>query len=90
MKYLKTFENVNEPEVGYFVIGDHINFTWAKNIIKSNIGEIIKIDNNSGEIPYNVSYDNDNIFKLYDNEILHFSKNKEDLEIYIQVNKYNL
>jgi hypothetical protein len=94
MKYLKTFEGKLYPQIGDFVIGDPTNFTWAKNIIKSNIGKIVVDSNKSNKgLYYKVLYVTDvysETFTLHVNEILYWSKNKEDLEIYIQVNKYNL
>jgi len=73
--------------------------------IKNNIGVIRSISQFIYDVPYIIEYDNipDSLrgiylgFPEYNNnrrmsrdEIIHFSSNKEDLEPYIQANKYNL
>jgi len=102
----KLFENNSEPEVGDYVYGEYDDQGFDEdfeNFIKSNFGQIIEIKRKLDTI-YSVKYENvpDNIqnmfFKLYDdyytgfekNDIKFFSPNKEDIEAYLQVMKYNL
>lgn len=117
MRYIKTYENINEPQVGDYVIGYSLYFSdKTNNFLKNNIGKIIDSENNAYNNPeYRVQYEDvpDNVVdsvdfytfvpyegnrfakrvyfvKLVKSEINHFSKNKEDLEPYINANKYNL
>jgi hypothetical protein len=104
MKYLKTFENLNiVPEVGDYIIA---NSKYASSKLQkfflTNIGEIINISMGEGnKLLYNTDYDpdmvesagvilDDNSWFFITTEILHISKNKEDLESILQANKYNL
>ena len=102
MKYLKTFEqNSNEPEPGDYVIcEDSGTFTGELDeFIKNHVGQFIQMDA-VGDF-YIIRYENiPNYLKggFYYNdctimerhEIKHWSKNKEDLEIILSLNKYNL
>jgi hypothetical protein len=72
--------------------------------LSKNIGRVNDI--NGSEYPYRVEYtntppgeiieffgtmDDKRFYRVFnDNEILYFSKNKEDLEIYLDISKYNL
>jgi len=96
MKYIKTFENsTNLPKIGDYVIVNPIYFgMWAINIVRSSIGQIVNIEfvnEYSKELKYTVAYGLE--YKgilVYQQEIIAFSKNKEELEPYIIANKYNL
>jgi hypothetical protein len=117
MKYIKTYENINEPEIGDYVIGWSGYFSEKTNdFLKNSIGKITNSKNNGYKnAEYQVNYDNvpEDVYKsedfytfipykgtrfekpqyfvkLYRKEINHFSKNKEDLYIYLDSNKYNL
>ena len=68
MKHLKTFENINEPQVGDYVIcyEDTIDYN-LKSFISNNIGTIYKINkiyvnkNKNLECPYIIEYENEKI-----------------------------
>lgn len=104
MKYIKKFENLNiEPEVGDYIIA---NSKYASSKLQkfflTNIGEIINISMGEGnKLLYNTDYDPDmvesadvildyNSWFFTTDEILHISKNKEDLEEILASKKYNL
>jgi len=105
MKYLKKYEDStkDEPQIGDYVICEqkegfakiHIN-----SIIRNNIGIILEITDKENYIVY---YDcdipqmlkrffNDRVNSriILKNEIIYFSPNKEDLEVILSANKYNL
>jgi len=104
MKYLKRFENINEPEVGDYVICfDSVNGKIGElNIfLSNNIGIFIDTEYTVKGYPYLVKFKNipnnlgmytedDSCMMFMKDEIVHFSKNKKDLDIYIDQNKYNL
>jgi hypothetical protein len=89
MKYIKKFENKigDEPQVGDYVYcivpeGDYKppRFIGLIEIIKPN-----------RKHPYRIKYLNEEEHRIVKrDEIIAFSKNKEELEHYIQANKYNL
>jgi len=106
MKHIKTFEKLNQkkPQVGDYVIcqdeeDDLISF------MNNNIGKIIDISHND-KIPFDIEYENipsniQNYFGFNNNiknnnrvmsreEILYWSKNKEDLKQIILQRKYNI
>jgi hypothetical protein len=103
MKYLKTFEeNENEPQVGDYVIctehaypNDELN-----NFLCTHIGIISAINFDTyawSPIRYEVEFEElvpnfyaKNVRKFLKNEIVHWSKNKAELELILTVNKYNL
>jgi hypothetical protein len=98
MKHLKTFENINDPEVGDYVIA-HCTYTNSSNKVNNfmlnNVGRIVNIDNGK----YIIVYEKEIPFKhtkyarritLTRDNIDYFGKNEENLEIMIQSNKYNL
>jgi len=106
MKHLKKFENINKPEVGDYVICKNIeneDLSILDYFLSENIGIIINNRTDFKKFPYLIRFDDmphelliysekregkDIIFRS--DEILHFSKNKEDLEHIIVANKYNL
>ena len=102
MKYLKRFENVNKPEVGDYVIAvDNSVSNKYIEFFKSNIGKINYINDWTNVVDFTVEYDHDEIIKANVNldngcftfflsEILARSKNKDDLELYMNAHKYNL
>ena len=103
MKHIKLFEEYNNQsdiQVGDYVICDPEPFAdELQPFIRSNIGQCSKYDEDA-TFPYVIYYENapEDLFeKSYPkhlevdhHEIIHFSSNKEDLEIFISVNKYNL
>ena len=106
MKHIKKYEQNISIEVGDYVICTDNGITNDNNFevyLKSHIGKIILIKKYIKD-PYLVLYENlpdkfktysstnDNLklIKFNENEIIHFSKNKEDLEHIIVANKYNI
>lgn len=102
--YIKAFENIkNNPEIGDYVICEEgfLDNIEIKDFISNNIGQIIGI-----EVPnyFTIQYENvPKEFKWYFHpidyrditnmrldEIILFSKNKEELEDYLITKKYNL
>jgi len=105
MKYIKTFESKNKtPEVGDYVICSEIASTDTRettDFIENNIGQIIQDDDDIYKIKYinppltgdflHVSIDDPLRYRwAIRNRILHFSKNKEDLEAILAAEKFNL
>jgi len=106
MKYLKTFENLLEPQIGDYVKCDPPGF--EDEFFKKNIGRLIKIDieHHGSEMKfYQIKFDvkvpedimksfgsalGDNTLSLNDYEVSNFAKTKEDLETKLNANKYNL
>lgn len=96
----KLFEEKWNKETGSYVImtepGDREKDIAIRNFLENNIGKITKMFYPGAW--FNVEYDNipSNIKKYLENKdfnsayILHISKNKEDLEPYIALKKYNL
>ena len=96
----KIFENINKMEEDYRLsVGDYI--LLKNNVVKeltkfqNILGEIIKISYYTNKeiecyivrfIVNNNSFEED----IFDDEIEYWSKNKEELEQMILVNKYNL
>ena len=117
MKYLKTYENLNEPQIGDYCIcyeerldpNDNDNIILI-NFLKNNIGKIIRerdpnIDAINPNIHFFVQYENipkelyiffrfvngrNDVRGMSKKEILKYSKNKKELEIFIDINKYNI
>ena len=105
MKYLKEFESEigKYPKVDDYVIAHfepptstYIScstyISWKgepillDDYIDINIGKIVKM---SGTLNFLIKYSEDSWwFKL--NEIVHWSENKEDLELVLQAKRYNL
>lgn len=91
MKYIKIYENyesdVRAPKVGDYVICKK-DYLYDTNF-EEYIGEIILID--KLKIPYKIRYE-----KLGDywwfghDDILFFSSDKKQCELYIDANKYNI
>jgi hypothetical protein len=101
MKYIKKFEsNKDEPKIGDYVLTrskswNHHLVTIANNKITNNIGKIINIGpksaiTNSKIVKnYYVKHGNQDWWFIRD-EIIYWSENKEELELILQANKYNL
>ena len=101
MKYLKKYESLTPPEIGDYVYCNTYDNEEKnlQNFLNTNLGKII--DTNKVEDEFLIEFENlpDNLQNYSDtsdniwfdkDEILHWSKNPKDLEIYISVNKYNL
>jgi hypothetical protein len=93
MKYLKTFENTNKPNIGDYVV---VNVKDEKYYGLPVIGQIYAEYPNMffNRVYYFIKYtlpDNhtfNDVFQI--DEILKYSKNKENLEYIISSNKYNI
>ena len=91
----KVFEKVKEPEVD-----DYVLITLEKHDLKDAlnhmIGQILEIDHNNNFGAYGIEFTN--VLNLYSSylvrakrdEIRSFSKNKEQLELELKAEKYNL
>lgn len=110
MKYLKTYEEINERELqigDYVICPETYGFSeQVSNFVENNIGQyianadmdflIIQYENVPDELKVNLYYTNEN-YITYENsavveryEIKYWSPNKDDLEIYLDADKYNL
>ena len=88
------------PKVGDYVIMNSSAYHPIKNFIENNIGQITEIAKDPYSSGILIHYSNipENIQKYFLNNtrptsktlIKHWSSNKEDLEIFIAQNKYNL
>lgn len=98
MKYLKTYETYLPVEVKDYVIAT----SWSMikdeaEFINNTIGQIDRIIGDDVSIKYdskllkkyNIQFANNRII-LSKGQIKHVSKNKEDLEIFLNTKKYNL
>lgn len=96
------YENINAQIGDYVIIDPYTHPKEVENWILNNIGQIIDIENYD---TYIVKYENiptgwedhfsyndeqKNIRKTQKSGIKHISKNKEELELIISQNKYNL
>jgi len=101
MKYIKTYENIdNEPKVDDYVLcEEETKDENVKEYVKTHIGQILIIEDLLKTMyNYKVFYKNSNKYfgnngncrSMERNEIIHWSKNKEDLLPYLTANKYNL
>jgi len=106
MKYLKTYENLNKPEVGDWVyaiedesVGDNI-IEYIKThigILTTNEDDYHRYDYDSKRYWVSYSYypDDDrpkaiDLWWFYKNQIKFWSKDKEEVEAYMVAQKYNL
>jgi len=104
MKYLKTFENIeNVPQVGDWIIAkDAFDIDIVNDYLNNNIGLVYKktYSNNDQYVKYfNIPTEIKHYFKDGDNndtmfiskkEIFAFSSNKKELESILAAKKYNL
>jgi hypothetical protein len=105
MKYIKTYEELNTwPQIGDYIISDK-QYHEIDDFLTTHIGKIVHIEEDD-DYPYYVAqysdvptdffdffnhlqdYPSSRVFKR--DEIIEYSKNKEDLKPYILINKYNL
>ena len=106
MKYIKKYENVEEPQVGDYVLmrTDSKNIDY-RNFLKNNVGQIIEMES---DFHMSVKYENVPIkfikmglfvWSSVEQEYYHtfnkrkmlvFSDNPNDLELKFQMRKYNL
>jgi hypothetical protein len=104
MKYIKTYEG-NDLQIGDWVIctlNDSESDTELVDFINNNIGQYFNNQPGYGSLAYEIQYANrpesledrfnvpDKFRRFPRRNILHSSKNKEDLLRYINQNKYNL
>jgi len=104
MIYLKIYEefyDVSRPEVGDYVCIELKNAHIIKfvildnkeviNFLHTHIGKIIKVQDDNCAIQFdnNIPGD-DNIIFLTLEDIDYFSKNKKDVEVYMQTKKFNI
>jgi len=103
--------NVNEPEVGDYVICYNYetdDVLFRDKFTSNNIGKLMEIQNlnhyNEIEYSYMVKYDflpdeldwlnfkdlGKYVLSFYKNDIKYWSKNREDLEMILQTNKFNI
>jgi hypothetical protein len=94
MKYIKLFENKNLID-NYVIIKTNHSYSDKYNkFLETHIGKIYHYANNHIFVRFNISDDNDindkevQVFKP--NEIRFYSKDKNELEFKMDVNKYNL
>lgn len=81
MKYIKTYEKLEGPKINDYVLIDN-----------GKIGKIIEIVVSSspwGDDLYNISIDSKRIFAYYKYELIYWSSDKEDCEMYLNTKKYN-
>jgi len=85
-KYLKTYESVcSLPKIGQYAIIDYED--------TKKFGKIVFISDHTYIISTNINDQSntfDNTFIVDINKILYWSDNKDDIEIYIDKDKYNL
>jgi len=98
--------DVGTPELGDYVICyEDDDSSKLLDWLKTVIGKIIKVNDDDVICKFDVKYENfpedietyfyeeyygERYRPMKDVEILHWSKNKEDLEIFLDSNKYNL
>lgn len=110
MRYIKTYEQNIELEVGDYVIIDYGLEGTVKDFLVNSIGKLVEIlppelKYGKFENPYLIRYENippntmPVFIKLTDTigdkrvskkQIKHSSKNKEDLEVILNANKFNI
>ena len=103
MKYLKTFESLDGPQVGDYVACEEDSLT--SDFTSTNVGKIVNIEDDRDNKYYHVvAYDDipKDIEDLFDSqfgylcrdmsryEIEFWSKNRLEVEAYIAAKKYNL
>ena len=106
MKYIKTYEDLNiykEPKIGDYVICTTNDTTspGLKEFLEQTIGKCINTNFNFLIIEYQY-VPNEILYTNFDlttgkirrgvmkDDVLYYSPNKEELEIYLNANKYNL
>jgi len=101
MKHLKTYENTqDEPQIGDYVRCDERLSSPSRKFTLNKIGQYLR-RHTFATAQFLIQYENvpehlmkifteDNCRNMTRDEIIFFSPNKKDCEIYIDVNKYNL
>ena len=104
LKLFEEYNNQSDIQVGDYVICDPSNVSESEEMeifIENNIGQYVEYDEDyDSEFPYRIYYadapksmfgdKHDKHIEVSKEEIIYFSPNIEDLEIFISVNKYNL
>lgn len=97
MRYIKTYEYVNGPQIGEYVICEEpSNAPLIKDFLENNIGKIVDYDGGKYEVFYENVPKNlmDSFYRgkrlMTRDEIKHHAKNIDDLDSIITGNKYNL
>lgn len=104
MKYLKTYENLNDsPQVGDYVMGDPYQFKDINNFLSTEIGKIDRINDVELKIdgyPYIVVFDTsipgssygpkDKEMAFNKSELLAWDSSLDGLKLKIKAKKYNL
>lgn len=97
MKYLKTYEQYKEPQIGDYVAVKKpkmIKYIWGNDDIdldKIYIARIIDKKNNVFRIKYPKDfYNNNKNWWIEKSEIFDFAKNRKNLEHFIISTKYNI
>lgn len=104
MKHIKTFEEKTKLKIGDYVICHTIakyvhNSDETLDFIHNNVGKYVKYAR-SYDLKYCIKYENvpklseinlyDDLFWFDKYEIVDYSDNKEELEMKLAANKYNL
>jgi hypothetical protein len=92
MKYIKTYENINEPKVGDYAVVKLPNYDSSiSRLLEIEIGKIKKtfLPTKTEGWSYLITFGTID-FLVKRKEIVDFSESKEKLEPYIQQLKYNL
>jgi hypothetical protein len=103
MKYLKLFENINEPQIGDYVLCKEMDSNDKKllEFIDNNVGRIVDTKPETDvftelfvikykNIPFDNNWQNKNTRYFLREEILFWSKDKEDCEAFLNAKKYNI
>lgn len=99
MKYIKKYEQFGELNIGEPEYGDYVILEISKNAIafydspwiNSEIAQLIKIINKFNTTYYQMYFDKyDKKYDVTLKSIKYWSKNKEELEVMLSANKYNL
>ena len=88
MKYIKKYEELNqgEPKLDDYII---VNGEGIYSRLKNKIGYIKNSFPDSHQSTYKCIFDND-IWWINRSDIKYWSENKEDLEVIIEKNKFNI
>jgi hypothetical protein len=98
LEYIK--ESINKPQIGnYAICHEKGPPTVSMEFVKNNIGKIIYYNFNR-DFQYDIKYENvpeklsiyffNDIRHISEDEIIYWSNNKKDCEIFLAAKKYNL
>jgi len=99
MKYIRTYENIKEVQVGDFVqIKTNNKYSGFYNpqkiidTVNNTVGQISSKEGNLDIIvKYKIKYANDDLqLRFQKKDIVEIGKTKEDVEAKLAANKYNL